>query len=151
MKQFFESLKPELELAEKYNCSIAIENHSGSSLLNKLDSFRAFTDLNQNPRLGIALAPYHIQLNGESVDEAIRVASKQLKFFYAWQHGEGTSQLPGIGPTDMRPWLRALAAIDYAGFVNPFMHFEPEPDEMDAALKKSRQYLLSAAVDITRT
>jgi hypothetical protein len=51
----------------------------------------------------------------------------------------------------MRPWLRALAAIDYAGFVNPFMHFEPEPDEMDAALKKSRQYLLSAAVDIRRT
>ena len=151
MKLFFESLKPELELAEKYNCSIAIENHSGSSLLNKLDSFRAFTDLNQNPRLGIALAPYHIQLNGESVEEVIRVASKQLKFFYAWQHGEGTSQLPGIGPTDMRPWLRALAAIDYAGFVNPFMHFEPEPDEMDAALKKSRQYLLSAAVDITRT
>ena len=151
MKQFFETLKPELDLAEKYNCSIAIENHSGSSLLNKLDSFRAFTDLNSHPRLGIALAPYHVQLNGESVEETIRVASGQLKFFYAWQHGEGTAQLPGIGPTDMRPWLRALAAINYAGYVNPFMHFEPEPNEMDAALKKSRQYLLSAAVDITRT
>ncbi|MHB0959090.1 MAG: sugar phosphate isomerase/epimerase family protein [Pirellulaceae bacterium] len=151
MKQFFESLKPELELAEKYNCAIAIENHSGASLLNKLDSLRAFTELNEHPRLGIALAPYHIQLNGESVEEAIRVASGQLKFFYAWQHGEGTSQLPGIGPTDMRPWLRALAAIDYAGFVNPFMHFEPEPDEMDAVLKKSRQYLLSAATDIRQT
>ena len=57
MKLFLESLKPELELAEKHNCTLAIENHSGKSLLNKLDSFRAFTDLNQHPRLGIALAP----------------------------------------------------------------------------------------------
>lgn len=144
MKQFFESLKPDLELAEKYNCTFAIENHSGASLLNKLDSFKAFTDLNRNPRLGIALAPYHVQLNGESVEESIRIASKQLQFFYAWQHAEGTAQLPGIGPTDMRPWLRALADSEYAGFVNPFMHFEPEPDPMNEALTKSRAYLLKA-------
>ncbi len=148
MERFFESLKPELELAEKYNCSLAIENHSGESLLNKLDSFKAFTDLNRNPRLGIALAPYHVQLNGESVEEAIRVASQQIKFFYAWQHAEGTEQLPGIGTTDMRPWLRALADVGYAGFVNPFMHFEPEPDVMDEALAKSRKYLLDAYAEV---
>jgi sugar phosphate isomerase/epimerase len=151
MKQFFESLKPDLELAEKHNCTLAIENHSGASLLNKLDSFKAFTDLNSSPRLGIALAPYHVQLNNESVEESIRIASKQLKFFYAWQHAEGTAQLPGIGPTDMRPWLRALAAIEYAGFVNPFMHFEPEPDPMSAALTKSREYLLSAYTEVTQS
>lgn len=144
MRQFLESLKPELELAEQSNCTLAIENHSGASLLNKLDSFKAFTDLNRHPRLGIALAPYHVQLNGESVEESIRLASEQLKFFYAWQHAEGTEQLPGIGPTDMRPWLRALADIRYSGFVNPFMHFEPEPDPMTAALTESRAYLLKA-------
>jgi sugar phosphate isomerase/epimerase len=152
MKQFFESLKPELELAEKYNCTLAIENHSGASLLNKLDSFKAFTDLNQNPRLGIALAPYHVQANKESVEESIRIASKQLKFFYAWQYVEQspqeTTQLPGIGPTDMRPWLRALADIDYAGYVNPFMHFEPAPDAMSDALTKSRKYLLDAYAEV---
>lgn len=150
MEKFFETLKPELELAEKYNCSLAIENHSGDSLLNKLDSFQAFTDVNRNPRLGIALAPYHVQLNGESVEESIRIASKQLKFFYAWQHATGTEQLPGIGPTDMRPWLRALAEIDYAGFVNPFMHDEPEPDVMDESLTKSRKYLLDAFADVMK-
>ncbi len=151
MKQFLESLKPDLELAEKHNCTLAIENHSGASLLNKLDSFKAFTDLNRNPRLGIALAPYHVQVNGESVEESIRIASKQLKFFYAWQHAEGTAQLPGIGPTDMRPWLRALATIEYAGFVNPFMHFEPEPDAMSTALTKSREYLVSAYAEVTKS
>ncbi len=141
MKQFFESLKPDLELAEKYNCVLAIENHSGRALLNRLDSIKAFTDLNTNKRLGIALAPYHIQLNGESVVEAIRLASLQLRFFYAWQYGEGTEQLPGIGKTDVSPWLRALAAIDYAGYVNPFMHHEPKPDAMSRALQASRAYL----------
>lgn len=143
MKQFFESLKPDLELAEKYNCSLAIENHSGRSLLNRLDSIKAFTDLNTHKRLGIALAPYHIQLNQESVTEAIRLASLQLRFFYAWQHGDGIAQLPGIGKTDVSPWLRALADINYAGYVNPFMHHEPKPDAMNKALSISRKYLES--------
>jgi len=150
MTAFFESLKPDLELAEKYNCTLAIENHSGDALLDKLDTFKAFTEVNRNPRLGIALAPYHVQINGESVEESIRVAGKQLKFFYAWQHGNDTTQLPGIGPTDMRPWLKTLAEINYEGYVNPFMHFEPEPDPMSEALTKSRKYLLDAYAEVIK-
>ncbi len=142
MTKFIESLREEVELARQNNCVLAIENHSGSSLLNKLDSIKVFTEMNQHENLGIALAPYHVQLNQESVEETIRAAGTQLKFFYAWQHAEGTNQLPGIGPTDMRPWLRALAEINYQGYVNPFMHFEPEPDAMDQVLAKSHAYLL---------
>ena len=55
MKRELESYKPALELAEKYNCRIAIENHSGRHLLNDMDSFKAFMDLCEHPRLGIAL------------------------------------------------------------------------------------------------
>ncbi len=141
MKQFIESLKPELELAEQNQCTLAIENHSGNALLNKLDSIKLFADLNTNKHLGIALAPFHIQLNKESPEQAIRMSGDNLQFFYAWQHGDGTQQLPGIGPTDMRPWLRALADVNYSGYVNPFMHHEPAPDDMDRALKTSRAYL----------
>ena len=54
MKALLEQLKPQLELAEKYNSRIAVENHA-NSLLNSKDSFKAFVELNQNPRLGIAL------------------------------------------------------------------------------------------------
>ena len=39
MKAFLEQLKPQLELAEKYQTRIAVENHEGS-LLNSKDSFR---------------------------------------------------------------------------------------------------------------
>lgn len=140
MKSFLESLKPDLELAEKYNSYLAIENH-GHALLDSLDSFKAFADLNTHPRLGIAMAPYHLQGIGASVEDAIRIVGRQLLFFYAWQRAEGTAQLPGHGPTDCSAWLAALAEVGYPWYVNPFMHHEPAPDEMAAAMKKSRDYL----------
>ena len=140
MKKFFENLKAENELAEKHNSYVAVENHGGS-LLCTLDSFKAFVDLNPYKRIGIALAPYHVQAARQSVEQAIATCGKQLLFFYAWQNAPGVKQLPGHGPTDCTPWLAELAKIDYAHYVNPFMHHEPPPDEMAEALKKSKAYL----------
>jgi sugar phosphate isomerase/epimerase len=141
MTKYIESLKPLVELAEKNNSYLAIENH-GNALLHSLDSFKAFVDINDNPRLGIALAPYHLQNIKASIPDAIRTAGDQLFFFYAWQKAPGVKQLPGLGPVDCTPWLQALADIRYTRYVNPFMHHEPEPGAMSEALKKSREYLL---------
>jgi sugar phosphate isomerase/epimerase len=140
VKAFLEALKPEAELAEKYNSYLAIENH-GAALLDSIDSIKTFVGLNKNPRLGIALAPYHIQALGQSVEDAILACGPQLLFFYAWQDAPGLGQLPGHGPADFTPWLAALAKIDYKWYVNPFMHNEPKPDVTAAALAKSRDYL----------
>ena len=96
--------------------------------------------MNPSPRIGIALAPYHLQVAGISVTDVIATAGKQLFFFYAWQNGDGLNQLPGIGPTDCTPWLRALAKIGYRRYVNPFMHHHPQPDTMATALATSRSY-----------
>ncbi len=142
MRKFIEELKPLAELAEQHNSYLAIENHVGA-LLCSLDSLKAFMDINTSPRLGIALAPYHIQTLKASVPEAIRICGKQLFYFYAWQHYPDLEQLPGIGPTDMVPWIQALADIGYRGYVNPFMHGHPEADVMTANLVKSRDYLRS--------
>jgi sugar phosphate isomerase/epimerase len=143
MARFLEELKPEAELAEKHNSYVAIENH-GHALLDSLDSFKLFTELNRNPRVGIALAPYHLQLLGASVEDAIRIAGSQLLYFYAWQHAPGVKQLPGLGETDFTPWIAALAEVKYAGYVNPFLHDEPEPGETAAALAQSIGYLRDA-------
>jgi len=140
MRQYIEGLKPLVELAEKYSSYLAIENHVGT-LLCSPDSLKAFVDINTSPRLGIALAPYHIQTLKTSVPEAIHICGEQLFYFYAWQHYPDLEQLPGIGPTDMTPWIQALADIRYQGYVNPFMHGHPEPDVMAANLAKSRDYL----------
>lgn len=140
MRQFIESLQPLVELAEEHESYLAIENH-GNALLCSQDSFKAFVDNNTSPRLGIALAPYHVQAQKASVPEAIRICGRQLLFFYAWQNSPGNEQLPGVGPTDMTPWIRALADIGYRGYVNPFMHGDTEPDLMAANLARSRDYL----------
>ncbi len=142
MRQFIDELKPLVELAEKHNSFLAIENH-GDALLNSLDSFKAFVEINTSPRLGIALAPYHIQAANASVEEAIRICGRQLFFFYAWQHQPDLKQLPGVGPTDMTPWIRAMAEVRYRGCVNPFMHGHPGEDVMAANLATSRDYLRS--------
>lgn len=142
MREFLDGLKPQVELAEKHDSFLAIENH-GNALIDSIDSFKAFVDMNDSPRLGIALAPYHVQGRKESVEKAIEICGEQLFFFYAWQRAKGTGQLPGHGPTDFTPWIAALAGIGYKGCVNPFMHGDVEPDAMDAALAKSRDYLKS--------
>ena len=144
MRAFLESLKPLIELAEKHNSHLAIENH-GNALLDGPDSFKAFVDLNTSPRVGLALAPYHLQASGASVPEVIRICGRQLLFFYAWQNQPEMGQLPGHGPTDFTPWLRALAQVNYEGHVNPFMHGHVELDTMSAALAKSRDYLQQCA------
>ena len=150
MKAFFEGLKPEIELAEKSNSVLAIENHGGG-LLNPLDSFKAFVELNPNPkRVGIAFAPYHLQGYKKiniSMTDFIKVAGSQMKFFYAWQRGTqkdsfGLGQLPGFGPADFTPWLRALADTNYSQYLSIFLHGHGPADEMEANVLKSRAYLL---------
>jgi sugar phosphate isomerase/epimerase len=142
MKAFLESLKPQLDLAERSSSTLAIENH-GNALLDSVDSLKAFSDLNRNPRVGLALAPFHIGARKESVPAAIEAAGRNLLFFYAWQYDSSMSekQLPGVGPADCAPWLTALARVNYRGYVNPFLHSEPPPDRAFAALARSRDYL----------
>ena len=150
MESFIADLQPLVKLAEEHNSYLAIENHAGA-LLSSLDSLRAFVEINDSPHLGIALAPYHLQARGASVPRAIRICGDQLFFFYAWQQESGPEQLPGIGPTDMRPWLEALADIKYTGYVNAFMHGQIEPDTMAELLPQSREYLLKCRKDIEHT
>lgn len=142
MRRFVDELKPLIELAEKNNSFLAIENH-GNALLDSLDSFRAFVEINTSPRLGIALAPYHLQAAQASVSEAIRICGPQLFFFYAWQQQPDVKQLPGVGPTDMTPWIHRLAEVRYRGYVNPFMHGHPGTEIMAAQLATARDYLKS--------
>ena len=141
MKSFLEELKPELELCEKYDSYLAIQNHSGAQVLDRTDTIKAFVDLNQHKRLGIALGPYHLMRHGESVADAIRICGDQLMYIYFWTNEEGEKQMPGIGQTDMSDWFRALNDIKYPHYLTPFMHHEPEPDRMSELHRLSRQYL----------
>ena len=60
-------------------------------------------------------------------------------------------QLPGVGPTDMTPWIRALADVRYRGYVNPFMHGHPGTEIMTANLATARDYLKSCYAKVRET
>lgn len=141
MRAFFEKLKPQIEKAAETKAKLAIENHH-SALLSSPDSFKAFVDLNPAPQhVGLAIAPFHLQNLKASVEDVIRTAHSQLLFFYAWQSADGMNQLPGHGPADFVPWIKALAEINYQGYVNPFLHGHPTPEALSAALTKACAYL----------
>lgn len=155
MKAFFEGLKPEIELAEKSNSIIAIENHGGG-LLNPIDSFKAFVELNPNPKhVGIAFAPWHLQgYKKVPMVDFLKVAGPQIRFFYGWQRGTqkdcfGVEQLPGFGSVDFTPWLQALADAKYPQYLSIFEHGHGPTDQVQANVSKSRDYLLKCRKKVT--
>ncbi len=135
-----DALDPLVEKAEELGIKIAGENHGGSSL-NTIASMREYVELAKSPALGMALAPYHVMGEEESVPEAVRAVGSKLFFFYAWQRAEGMAELPGDGTLDFLPVLRALREVEFGGYLNLFTHTRAPKDEMTEAVVASREYV----------
>ncbi|MEZ6045287.1 MAG: TIM barrel protein [Planctomycetaceae bacterium] len=157
MKQFVEKMKPHVETAEKFGCTIAIENHA-NSLIQSPDSIRWFGELSSSDRLGVALAPHHLPPDGELIGQIADELGKKVAFFYAQQHGMGSTdklpkeqemlQMPGRGDLDFTPILAALKKHNYQGFTEVFMHPVPRgvpiletTSAITDAINESRTYL----------
>jgi len=132
--QFVEKMKPHLAVAEARGITIGIENH-GNALIASPDSIRYLADLSPSPKLGVALAPYHLPQDEPLLARLIEDLGPKLVHFYAWQHGQGCmkklpkaqelQQMPGRGTLDFKPLLATLKKIDYRGFTEIFMHPVP--------------------------
>lgn len=157
VSRFVEQMRPHLESAAEAGVTIAIENHSGK-MINTPDSIRWLVELCPDPRLGVALAPYHLPQDPQLLAGLIRDLGDRLQMFYAWQHGMGCMeklpkdqellQLPGRGELDFAPLLGALREIKYRGWTEIFMHPVPrgvpilEPTSaVTAEINRSREYL----------
>jgi len=131
---FVEKLKPHLAVAEETKTILAIENHA-HSLIDSPDSIQWLSELAPSPRLGIALAPHHLPQNAEKMASLIADLGPRIAFFYAQQHGHGSTrklpkkeeilQLPGRGPLDFVPIVTALKKAGYQGYTEIFMHPTP--------------------------
>lgn len=150
---FMERARPAVALAEQLNVTLAIENHGSTA-----DEIRTFADAAKSPRLGVALAPYHLPQDESLLAQLIEDLGPKLAFFYAWQHGKGCAQklpkeqeleqLPGRGKLDFAPLLAALAKINYQGWTEIFMHpvprgipILPTAAEVTAEINRARSYL----------
>ncbi len=134
VKAFVENLRPHVALAQELGIAIGIENHA-NSLINEPDSLRYLAEFAPSKHLGIALAPYHLPQDERVIAGLIADLGEHLVHFQAWQHGMGCMtklpkeqellQMPGRGPLDFTPILRALKRSDYRGFTEIFMHPVP--------------------------
>jgi sugar phosphate isomerase/epimerase len=134
VKAFVESLQPHVAVAEQLGVAIGIENHS-NSLIHSPDSIRYFAEFAKSTHLGIALAPYHLPQEEDVIAAVVSDLGESLVHFQGWQHGMGCMtklpkeqellQMPGRGPLDFTPILKALKAIRYSGFTEIFMHPVP--------------------------
>lgn len=134
IRAFLDKLAPSIAAAEATGGTIAIENHS-SSLLQTPEGIRRFAELATPNCVGVALAPHHLPQDAELIAALASDLGPKLKFVYAQQHGKGSKeklpkedellQLPGRGPLDFGPLIRALAGMRFAGPIEIFMHPVP--------------------------
>ncbi len=157
VRAFVDSMAPHVAVAQQLGVKIGIENH-GNSLIESPDSIRYFAEFATSPHLGIALAPYHLPQEEDVIASLITDLGDSLVHFQGWQHGMGCMtklpkeqellQMPGRGPLDFTPILRALKAIRYDGFTEIFMHPVPrgipilEPTSaVTDEINRARKYL----------
>jgi sugar phosphate isomerase/epimerase len=157
VKKFAEEMQPHIAAAEESGVVIAIENH-GNNLIDSPESLKWFAEFTPSKNIGIALAPYHLPDNSETVADVIRALGEKVVHFYAWQHGMGCTvklpkeqelmQMPGRGELDFVPILKALKEINYDGWTSVFMHPVPRgisiletAAEVKAEVNRARNYL----------
>lgn len=157
VREFVEQMKPHLEIAEETGVTIAIENHA-NNLIESPDSLKWLDEFASSTRLGIALAPYHLEQDAEKLSQLIRHLGDRIRVFYAWQHGLGCMtklpkeqelmQMPGRGELDFAPLVQALQDIRYSGWTEIFMHPVPRgipimetAAEVTSEINRARLYL----------
>lgn len=157
VKRFVEQIKPHLAVAEETGVTVGIENHAGA-LIYTPDSLRYLAELSPSPRLGVALAPYHLPQDERLLARLIEDLGPRLVHFYAWQYGRGCTtklpkqqeleQMPGRGKLDFRPLLAALKKLDFDGMTEIFMHpvprgipIHPTAGQVTAEINRARNYL----------
>ncbi len=157
VKAFAEELKPHLEVAESLGITIGVENHVGG-VISSIESIHLLMDALPSEHLGLAMAPYHLPQEPETLAQLIKDLNTRLVHFQAWEHGDGCMtklpkeqellQLPHRGPLDWKPLLSALKEIDYLGRTEIFMHPTPRgvpildtTAEVTAEINACRKYL----------
>lgn len=154
---FLEKMKPHAAAAAETGAVIAIENHA-RALIESPDSIRWLAEMAKFDGIGIAYAPYHLPQEPELLAKLIEEMGPRLSVFYAWQHGKGSGgkmtkdeemqQMPGRGPLDFGPMVKALKNIGFSGWTSVFMHpyprgiaILPTAAESTAAVNAGRKYL----------
>lgn len=156
IRETAEKLKPVAAAAGELGVKLAIENHSGG-LLAQPEAIVRLVEAIPDRHVGLAFAPYHLPQDPALLGRLVGEVGERIHYFYAWQHGDGSGdippaqqrrQLPGVGPLDFKPMFAALKRQRYRGWTSIFMHPTPRGSPMHptvgavtAELNRARAYL----------
>lgn len=115
-KRTQENLMRVAEIAEKNNITLALEivNRYEGYLLNTCEEALQFIGEINNPYVQIMLDTFHMNIEENSLSDAILRAGHNLKHFHV---SEQNRRVPGQGALPWRTIGKALHSIDYNGFV----------------------------------
>lgn len=143
-KRTVDGLSEVAPLARDAGCVFALEplNRFETDIVSTTAQAIAVVDAVDDAGLGIVLDTFHMNMEEDSIPDAIRAAGDRLVHFQANENHRG---FPGTGHIDWPPVMRALADISYTGPVSlepfrrndnrvalPIAHWRaPREDETD--------------------
>lgn len=117
-----ESMQQVMKVAEKEGVTVCCEavNRFESPLINTAAEAIKYADLVDSKNIGIHLDTYHMNIEENSIGDAIRLVGKRLRHFHT---GENNRNVPGRGHLDWDEIFSALKDIDYKNDIvsEPFL------------------------------
>lgn len=107
-----ESMQQVMSVAETEGVTVCCEavNRFESPLINTAAEAIRYADMVGSKNIGIHLDTYHMNIEENSIADAIRLVGKRLRHFHT---GENNRNVPGRGHLDWDEIFKALKEIDY--------------------------------------
>ncbi len=117
-----DSMQQVMKTAEKEGVTVCVEaaNRFESALVNTAKEAIKYADMVNSKNIGIHLDTYHMNIEEDSIADAIKLVGKRLRHFHT---GENNRNIPGRGHIDWDEVFGALKAIDYKNNIvsEPFL------------------------------
>ena len=117
-----ESMREIIKTAENNGVTYCVEavNRFEGAIINTAKEALSYAELIESDNIGVLLDTYHMNIEEDSIGEAIRLAGKRLTAFHT---GDNNRSAPGRGHIDWDEIFTALSDIEYKGTIvsEPFV------------------------------
>lgn len=112
LERSVDSMQKVMKIAEKEGVTICVEavNRFESPLINTAKEALQYVDFVNSPNIGVHLDTYHMNIEENSIGDAIRLVGNRLRHFHT---GENNRNIPGRGHLDWDEIFSALQEIGY--------------------------------------
>ena len=155
-EQSIKSMKEIIKVAEECGVTYCVEavNRFETCLINTAEEALRYVAEIDSPNIGVLLDTYHMNIEENSIGDAIRLVGSRLRHFHT---GENNRTAPGRGHINWDEIFSALSEIGYKKNIvsEPFVIMGGEvgldirtwrdlvPDTSEAALDEEAKYLLN--------